>query len=169
MLAYPVNVWLVKNGLKHGMGTERALGKGGAKVGVEQSRLATSAPSEPVAPAGRAQNAPEPVHEMNTMPGMSGVRSAVMSSHVHTPDSHRATEDAPANDMSGMEMLGMKMQERGKTVSIGSKLVVALATIAMLAGGVVLAARYGDLSMRAGERKMNEPMEMPVGHDGMTK
>ncbi|MEO8191401.1 MAG: DUF4396 domain-containing protein [Acidobacteriota bacterium] len=30
--AYPVNWWLVKNGLKHGMGTERVLGKGGSKV-----------------------------------------------------------------------------------------------------------------------------------------
>ena len=29
---YPVNRWLVKNGLKHGMGTERVLGKGGTKV-----------------------------------------------------------------------------------------------------------------------------------------
>lgn len=29
VLAYPVNVWLVARGLKHGMGTERALGKGG--------------------------------------------------------------------------------------------------------------------------------------------
>lgn len=27
--AYPINVWLVQKGLKHGMGTERALGKGG--------------------------------------------------------------------------------------------------------------------------------------------
>jgi hypothetical protein len=32
MLAYPINWWLVKNGLKHGMGTERALGRGGSKV-----------------------------------------------------------------------------------------------------------------------------------------
>ncbi len=30
--AYPVNRWLVKNGLKHGMGTERVLGKGGSRV-----------------------------------------------------------------------------------------------------------------------------------------
>ena len=29
---YPVNRWLVKNGLKHGMGTERVLGKGGTKI-----------------------------------------------------------------------------------------------------------------------------------------
>lgn len=32
LLALPVNWWMVKNKLKHGMGTERALGKGGAKV-----------------------------------------------------------------------------------------------------------------------------------------
>jgi hypothetical protein len=33
VLAYPVNVWLVARGLKHGMGTERALGKGGEPTG----------------------------------------------------------------------------------------------------------------------------------------
>ncbi len=32
ILAYPVNWWLVKNKLKHGMGTEKALGKGGVPV-----------------------------------------------------------------------------------------------------------------------------------------
>ncbi len=32
VLAIPVNWWLVKNKLKHGMGTERAIGNGGAKV-----------------------------------------------------------------------------------------------------------------------------------------
>ncbi|MGI8811024.1 MAG: DUF4396 domain-containing protein, partial [Pyrinomonadaceae bacterium] len=31
-LAYPINFWLVKNNLKHGMGTERALGRGGSYV-----------------------------------------------------------------------------------------------------------------------------------------
>ena len=30
VVAYPLNVWLVWAGLKHGMGTERALGKGGS-------------------------------------------------------------------------------------------------------------------------------------------
>lgn len=34
-VAYPFNVWLVAAGLKHGMGTERALGEGGHAVGVE--------------------------------------------------------------------------------------------------------------------------------------
>jgi Sec-independent protein secretion pathway component TatC len=37
--AYPVNVWLVWAGLKHGMGTERALGKGGHSLAAEQERM----------------------------------------------------------------------------------------------------------------------------------
>lgn len=36
VVAYPVNVWLVAVGLKHGMGTERALGEGGHGMGLEQ-------------------------------------------------------------------------------------------------------------------------------------
>lgn len=32
VIAYPLNVWLVWAGLKHGMGTERALGKGGSAM-----------------------------------------------------------------------------------------------------------------------------------------
>jgi hypothetical protein len=36
LVAYPVNVWLVTVGLKHGMGTERALGKGGHSLDLEQ-------------------------------------------------------------------------------------------------------------------------------------
>jgi len=62
----------------------------------------------------------------------------------------------------------MKMGGGGHTVSVTSKLVVALATIAMLAGGVALAARYGDLSMRAGD--LNEmPMEMSSESDEMKR
>lgn len=37
-VAYPVNVWMVEKGLKHGMGTQRALGKGGHSMEAEQSR-----------------------------------------------------------------------------------------------------------------------------------
>jgi hypothetical protein len=36
LVAYPVNVWLVAVGLKHGMGTERALGKGGHSLDLEE-------------------------------------------------------------------------------------------------------------------------------------
>lgn len=41
ILAIPINWWLVKNKLKHGMGTERALGNGGAKGtnGMDMSAL----------------------------------------------------------------------------------------------------------------------------------
>jgi uncharacterized protein DUF4396 len=39
VVAYPVNVWLVAVGLKHGMGTERALGKGGHSAAAEKEAL----------------------------------------------------------------------------------------------------------------------------------
>ena len=37
-VAYPVNVWMVEKGLKHGMGTQRALGKGGHSIAAEIAR-----------------------------------------------------------------------------------------------------------------------------------
>jgi len=39
IVAYPLNVWLVWAGLKHGMGTERALGKGGSATANMGSRM----------------------------------------------------------------------------------------------------------------------------------
>ena len=39
LTCYPVNVWLVSKGLKHGMGTVRALGKGGHSIQAERARL----------------------------------------------------------------------------------------------------------------------------------
>ncbi|HKR58436.1 MAG TPA: DUF4396 domain-containing protein [Pyrinomonadaceae bacterium] len=38
LLAYPVNTWMVAKGLKHGMGTVRALGKGGHSLQAERAR-----------------------------------------------------------------------------------------------------------------------------------
>lgn len=57
VVAYPVNVWLVNAGLKHGMGTVRALGKGGHSVEAERRRFARdergpAAPEPALAPAG---------------------------------------------------------------------------------------------------------------------
>lgn len=37
--AYPVNWWLVAKGLKHGMGTQRALGRGGHSAATEKKAL----------------------------------------------------------------------------------------------------------------------------------
>ncbi len=39
LIAYPINWWLVANKLKHGMGTEAVLGKGGEKLSVNQSSM----------------------------------------------------------------------------------------------------------------------------------
>lgn len=50
VVAYPVNVWLVWAGLKHGMGTVRALGKGGHSLEAERRRDPAVAGARP-APA----------------------------------------------------------------------------------------------------------------------
>ena len=66
-VAYPVNWWLVKHQLKHGMGTERALGKGGATVAAEHQHAG-------MAMAGMAHTSPPlgaSTHAGHTMPGMS--------------------------------------------------------------------------------------------------
>src|SRR5215212_5832289 len=39
LTAYPINVWLVRAGLKHGMGTVRGLGQGGHSLEAERARL----------------------------------------------------------------------------------------------------------------------------------
>lgn len=62
VLAYPVNWWLVKNGLKHGMGTERVLGRGG-------ERIKPMAPSMPMDRTG-PQKTPSQGVEMQGAPAM---------------------------------------------------------------------------------------------------
>lgn len=47
VIAYPVNVWLVAKGLKHGMGTERALGKGGHSVAADKEMATDSRQATP--------------------------------------------------------------------------------------------------------------------------
>ncbi|MBA3784821.1 MAG: DUF4396 domain-containing protein [Acidobacteria bacterium] len=129
--AYPINVWLVYKGLKHGMGTERALGKGGAKIETER-QISRGNESD----------------EMETMP---------KTHHSAMPDTKKnaTAAVAPSHEMSAMG--GMKMGG-GNNVPISSKIIVTLITIAMLTGGFWLAARYGDLSMRAGEMNHETPM-----------
>lgn len=51
VIAYPVNVWLVAVGLKHGMGSVRVLGKGGHSLEAEATRIRTKSGE---APTGRA-------------------------------------------------------------------------------------------------------------------
>ena len=124
--AYPINVWLVYKGLKHGMGTERALGKGGAKIGVEHKTLEENKAIQTKAMA--------ITHDVPT--GEEMKKSA-----------HHA---APLHELKTMG--GMKMN--GGNVPISTKLIVTFITIAMLVVGFWVAARFGDLSMRAGEMSM---------------
>ena len=136
VLAYPVNLWLVAKKLKHGMGTERALGKGGADVNLEHERLAEVAPGKAVANQDKIQSAHDmSAMNMKAMPEMKSDKAEMP----HSDGIH----DAPVNEMSGMNT--------GGNVSITSKIVVTLITILMLTAGVWLAGRYGDFSMRAGK------------------
>ena len=136
-VAYPVNHWLVKNKLKHGMGTERALGKGGA-------------PEEEISASAHAG------HRMATveMAGMSHGQPAASPPLAHAGHNMAAM---PLG-MAGMDMSG------GARVSGLRKALVTLLTLLMLAAGYWVAARYGDLSMRPGEPMKDMPaMSMP-GH-----
>jgi hypothetical protein len=153
-LAYPVNWWLVKNGLKHGMGTERALGRGGTKVAAERTQVFTAAPTATGIPARAAIDSPRPVHNMRAMPDKAGMSSGETLTPTYTAAVQLATGDGPATNMSRMKT---------GSVSAARKLFVTLITIVMLAGGVTLAALYGDLSMRAGGTQ-GIPMSMPMPH-----
>ena len=52
--AFPINVWLVHAGLKHGMGTVRALGKGGHSLEAEHARWDLPERQRPASAAGMA-------------------------------------------------------------------------------------------------------------------
>lgn len=60
VIAYPVNVWLVAVGLKHGMGSVRVLGAGGHSLEAEATRIRTTSGEEP----------------MGLMPAMAGYEKA---------------------------------------------------------------------------------------------
>ena len=65
VVAFPINWWLVANNLKHGMGTVRALGKGGHSLDAERRLEATRAGGAPVNAGAMAAE--------SAMPGMKGM------------------------------------------------------------------------------------------------
>ena len=67
LTCYPVNLWMVHKGLKHGMGTVRALGKGGHSLKAELARWLTPS-NRRAAPALAATAMPS-----TEMPGMKGM------------------------------------------------------------------------------------------------
>jgi len=69
LTCYPVNVWMVKKGLKHGMGTVRVLGKGGHSVKAEGARRAQ--PIGRQVPSGNVAATPS-----STMSGMADTGGA---------------------------------------------------------------------------------------------
>lgn len=135
VVAYPVNYWLVKNKLKHGMGTERALGKGGTPMEEAAVPHMTTASMAGMNHGPAAVSTPAPAE-----PNMAGTDKASID--------HKTmrTNEEPAG---GAAMAGIAMSA-GPTVSGVRKAVVTLFTLLLLAGGYWLAARYGDLSMRPG-------------------
>ena len=70
LLAYPVNTWMVAKGLKHGMGTVRALGKGGHSLQAERARGLT--PPDRVRTRSRKASK-KPSKGMAGMKGMKGM------------------------------------------------------------------------------------------------
>ena len=73
LLAYPINWWLVKNGLKHGMGTERALGKGGSTIKNEKASPGNTESVESVMSRHEAEAEPRLMPGMKEKRGMSGM------------------------------------------------------------------------------------------------
>ena len=67
LVAYPVNVWLVAKGLKHGMGTVRALGKGGHSLAAEIAAWLNPSKLPAMASSNAASTASA------RMPGMEGM------------------------------------------------------------------------------------------------
>ncbi|MDQ6759803.1 MAG: hypothetical protein M3Z32_08065 [Acidobacteriota bacterium] len=117
---------LVAAGLKHGMGTERALGEGGVPVAVAaQEKRAMDMSMMPVKNAGvkaaDAKPVPMAATNMNDMPGI--------------------------NVMAGMNDMKMPAAVRATVAQI---IAVALLTLVALGAGVLLALLYGDVSMRPG-------------------
>lgn len=70
LLAYPVNTWMVAKGLKHGMGTVRALGKGGHSLDAEHARGLTPPPGRARARSRKSKKSGKGMAGMKGMKGM---------------------------------------------------------------------------------------------------
>ncbi len=141
IMGIPINWWLVKNKLKHGMGTERILGKGGSKETIDADIRQTNM-------AGMNDHAS---HDMSNKVLNTRVTEGVdkqstkviMMQGMETKV--EATEEMKIQGMAGMNMPAMNM---GSNISVKTKFLVALISMLALAGGIAIAAHWGDLSMR---------------------
>jgi hypothetical protein len=119
VLAYPVSRWLVAKGLKHGMGTDRALGRGGHPLERERGAVVSQAQTGQRAAVTRAA------------PAAPGRAHEGLGAHGEAPPGSRET--APAS--------------HEEATPLGVATMVA-ATVLLLAAGTWAAARYGDMNMR---------------------
>ena len=118
VVAYPVNVWLVAVGLKHGMGTVRVLGEGGHSLATERER--------------RVEGPPDAAQAMPASHGMAAEPGAPMAS-------------VPTSTRDGISPSPMVNDIRATRAQLTA---VAMLTCVLLGAGVLIAALGGDLSMR---------------------
>ena len=120
VLALPVNLWLVAKKLKHGMGTERALGKGGAKAVAETQ-------------AAMAHEAMPGMTMQHEMPDPGGE----MPVHALEPTLW------PDHDVTGGRRLGGEQTMAGPAVPFSHKVLATAITLLMLGGGIAVARSAG--------------------------
>ncbi|MEO7118141.1 MAG: multicopper oxidase domain-containing protein [Candidatus Limnocylindrales bacterium] len=117
--AYPVNLWMVLKGLKHGMGTERALGKGGQPVAMDVGMKGSA--------AGKGG------HDMGAMEMHGGKMSAA------------ATRDANGR----MDPKGTPTPDDAFRVTRPQLTSVALTSVLALVAGVLIPGSVANLSLGA--------------------
>lgn len=157
ILAYPVNVWLVAARLKHGMGTDRALGRAGVPV---METPAGAVPAIPVPGIGAHEGIRE--NPAAAASAAAGLTSAAPAAPVAPP--------AAASSGATARMPGMTMQPAGGgTTAMGGvpvratpaqiTAVVVLTLVALGAGALIaaLASRAAGATMREGN-----PMRTPM-------
>lgn len=124
-LAYPVNVWLVAVGLKHGMGTVGVLGEGGHSVAAERARSTADEPVPAAAAAG---------HGAHLMPTQSSGSAGGERRADASPAPRAHSEDHVGATASG-----------ATRAQVGA---VTMLTVVALGAGVLVATLGGDLTMR---------------------
>ena len=139
VLAIPVNWWLVKNKLKHGMGTERALGNGGAKEYAGPKVIKMVQPYVRIGKKNSLEKADENMGHTK----------------MNYPSSSDAGKRMEKRNSSEGDKPGMNMQN---LVSKQKKILIAILSIVVLAVGIAAAAYWGDFSMRPND--MMNTMEM---------
>ena len=139
VIAYPVNVWLVAAGLKHGMGTVRVLGEGGHSLS-----------ADPTVPGGllsiaKPDQKPSAEARMNDSAGMA------------------------KSGTSGMPAMASTRGEASMSASAASPpqiAAVTILTLIALGGGIVLAERSGGLSSSQAEMSHTRMNEMSPTRSG---